>query len=110
MVVPHFFQSSPQTCGPACLRMMLAALGQAQDEGTIAQACGVTLYGCQLQDLVPGAQSLGKNAELLRVRGAQDAVAVLSNQVPFVAMIDLATLYNILPMFQWHFVVPLVLA
>ena len=110
MVVPHFFQSSPQTCGPACLRMLFAALGQSQDEGTIAQACGVTPYGCQLQDLVPGAQSLGVNAELLRVRGAPDAVTVLSNQVPFVAMIDLASLTSEGPMIQWHFVVPLALA
>ena len=41
MVVPHFFQSSPQSCGPTCLRMLFAAIGLTYDEGTIAQACGM---------------------------------------------------------------------
>jgi len=31
------------------------------------------------------------------------------HQVPFIAMIDVASLYGTTPMFQWHFVVPLTL-
>ncbi len=59
MVVPHFFQSSEQTCGAACLRMLFAALGVAHDEATIAQSCQTTPLGCTVQDLVMGAQALG---------------------------------------------------
>jgi hypothetical protein len=38
------------------------------------------------------------------------AIAALSQETPFIAMIDLASLSNEGPMFQWHFVVPLGLA
>jgi len=50
---------------------------------------------------------LGLNAELLPVTGEPAAPAALSNQAPFVAMIDLAGLDSTAPMFQWHFVLPL---
>src|SRR5687768_1999480 len=107
MVVPHYFQSSEQTCGAACLRMLLAALGVTHDEAIIAQHCGLTPLGCTVQDLVTGAQALGFHAALLPVFGEPAAIAALSNQTPFVAMIDLASLGSPGPMFQWHFVVPL---
>ena len=109
MAVPHFFQASEATCGAACLRMLCAALGLSYDEGTIAQRCNVTPLGCTVQDLVAGAQALGLNAQMLPISDEPAAIAALSNQVPFVAMIDLASLSGG-PMFQWHFVVPLGLA
>ena len=107
MVVPHYFQSSEQTCGAACLRMLLAAHGITHDEATIAQLCGTTQLGCTIQDLITGTQALGFQAALLPISGEPDAVAALSNQTPFVAMIDLASLTTQGPIFQWHFVVPL---
>jgi ABC-type bacteriocin/lantibiotic exporter with double-glycine peptidase domain len=110
MAVPHYFQSSEQTCGAACLRMLFAALGVSHDEVIVAQHCGLTPLGCTVQDLVTGAQALGFHAALLPVLGEPAAIAALSNQTPFVAMIDLASLGSPGPMFQWHFVVPLVLA
>jgi ABC-type bacteriocin/lantibiotic exporter with double-glycine peptidase domain len=87
--------------------MLFAALGASHDEAVIAQKCGITALGCTAQDLVLGAQAFGFNAGLLPVRTEPDAIAALSNQAPFVAMIDLASVWNTLPMFQWHFVVPL---
>src|SRR6266851_269446 len=109
MVVPHFFQASEQTCGAACLRMLLAALGSAQDEAIVAQHCGTTALGSTVQDLVTGAEGLGFNAALLPIYREPDAILSLSNHVPFVAMIDLAGLPGG-PMFQWHFVVPVALS
>lgn len=109
MIVPHFFQSSEQTCGAACLRMLGAALGISQDEATIAQYCGVTELGCTIQDLVVGAHTMGLQAEILPVFGRPAAIETLVQQVPFIAMIDVASLYGTTPMFQWHFVVPLAL-
>jgi ABC-type bacteriocin/lantibiotic exporter with double-glycine peptidase domain len=105
MTVPHYFQSSEVNCGAACLRMLFAALGVSHNEAAIAQLCGVTPLGCTVQDLVTGAQAFGFNAALLRVSGESAAIAALSNDAPFVAMIDLASLYNQGPMLQWHFVV-----
>lgn len=107
MAVPHYYQSSPQTCGPACLRMVLATLGLFFDEAAIAQRCGMTPAGCSIHDLVPGAQSFGVNAALLSVPDEPAAVAALSNQTPFVAMIELSSLDATLPLLSWHFVVPL---
>src|SRR5438132_13571399 len=98
MVMPHFFQSSDQTCGAACLRMLLAGLGVTCDEATIAHHCGVTALGCTINDLVTGAQGLGFNAALLAISGDPDALAALSSQTPFIAMIDLASLYSHGPM------------
>jgi len=43
----------------------------------------------------------------LAISGDPDALAALSSHTPFIAMIDLASLYSHGPMFQWHFVVPL---
>src|SRR5438876_3932581 len=106
MLVPHFFQASEQTCGAACLRMLVAALGVSHDEATIAQHCGTTPLGCTVQDLISGAQSLGLHAAMLPARDEPAAIAALSKQVPFVAMIDLSNLYGGSILFQWHFVVP----
>src|SRR3989442_989773 len=100
MAVPHYFQSSEQTCGAACLRMLFASVGVVHDEATIAQRCGLTPLGCTVQDLVAGAQALGFNAALLPTSGGPAAIAALSNETPFVAMIDLASLYQQGPMFQ----------
>jgi ABC-type bacteriocin/lantibiotic exporter with double-glycine peptidase domain len=87
--------------------MLLAGLGLAYDEATIAQKCGTTALGCTVQDMVQGARSFGLNAALLGLRDQAGAVAALSNQAPFVAMIDLAALDSSQPLFSWHFVVPL---
>ena len=109
MVVPHFFQSSEQTCGPACLRMLFAALGASYDETTIAQHCALTPLGSTVQNLVIGSQALGFSAALLPVFSEPAGIGALSNETPFVAMIDLAGLYGG-TMYQWHFVVPVALA
>jgi ABC-type bacteriocin/lantibiotic exporter with double-glycine peptidase domain len=109
MAVPHFFQSSEVACGVACLRMLFAALGASHDEAVIAQHCGLTSLGCTVQDLITGSQSLGFNAGVLSVYNEPAALLALASQTPFVAMIDLASLSNQGPMFQWHFVVPLAL-
>jgi len=109
MIVSHFFQSSEQTCGAAFLRMLGTALGVAHDEATIAQYCGTTELGCTIQDLVVGAHAMGLQAEILPVFGWPEALEALGHQVPFIAMIDVASLYSTTPMFQWHFVVPLAL-
>ncbi len=87
--------------------MLFAAFGVSHDEAIISQHCGVTPLGCTVQDLVAGAQALGFSAIMLPVYSEPDAVAALSNQAPFVAMIDLACLTSGEPLFQWHFVVPL---
>jgi ABC-type bacteriocin/lantibiotic exporter with double-glycine peptidase domain len=107
MPVPHYFQSSPQTCGAACLRMVCEPLGIVRDEATLVQLCGTTPLGCTIPDLIQGAQALGLGAATLPVSDRAAAAAALTQSCPFIAMVDLSSVYNTLPMFQWHFVVPL---
>ncbi len=90
--------------------MLFAALGIPRDEATIVQHCRVTQLGSTVQDLVTAAKALGLKAALLPIFAEPAAIAALSNQTPFVAMIDLASLYGGARIFQWHFVVPLGLA
>ena len=68
----------------------------------------MTPVGCTVQDLVRGAQASGFHAALLPVFSEPAAINSLSNDVTFVAMIDLASLHGG-PLLQWHFVVPLAL-
>jgi ABC-type bacteriocin/lantibiotic exporter with double-glycine peptidase domain len=104
--VPHFYQSSEATCGPACVRMLAAALGVTVDEPSVARHCHATTFGCAVDDLVDGAQRLGLAAQMLPIYGENDAIQCLSNRVPFIAMIDLSGLPGG-AMLQWHFVVVL---
>jgi ABC-type bacteriocin/lantibiotic exporter with double-glycine peptidase domain len=110
MNVPHFYQTDEQNCGAACVRMLCAALGKSYDEATLARYCNVTPLGCTVNDLVAGAQLAGLAAQVLPIPGEASARAALSNDVPFVAMIELTNLYGAGSMFLWHFVVPLELA
>jgi ABC-type bacteriocin/lantibiotic exporter with double-glycine peptidase domain len=45
MPVPHYPQSSPGACLPACARMVLAALGDIHTEATLAQAMDSYSFG-----------------------------------------------------------------
>jgi hypothetical protein len=73
----------------------------------IAQYCGVTELGCTIQELVVDAHTIGLQTEILPVFGRPATIETLVQQVSFIAMIDVASLYGTTPMFQWHFVVPL---
>ena len=45
MRVPHYRQSNPGACLPACARMVLAALGHTHTEAELAQAMGSYSFG-----------------------------------------------------------------
>ena len=109
MTIPHFFQSSEIACGPACLRMLMAGMGVPLEEREITLHCELTELGTTIHDLEQAARAFGFQTESLRIFHDSRATDVLSNSAPFVAMIDLASLYGMGPMFRWHFVVPLTL-
>ena len=90
--------------------MLAASHGIFRDEASLGALCGTTALGCTVQDLIRSAQSLGLHAELLKTAGEQSARDALSQQAPFIAMIDVAVLCGGPMSFQWHFVVVLALA
>jgi len=87
--------------------MLGAGLGVTHDEAIIAQYCGTTELGCTVQDIVVGASAMGLRVAILSVFGWPAAREALLQQVPFIAMIDVASLSGSAALFQWHFVVPL---
>ena len=74
--------------------MLGAACDVAQDEATIARYCGTTELGCTVPNLVVGAHAMGLQAEILPVFGRPEALEALGHQLPFIAMIDVASLYG----------------
>ena len=45
LLVPHYRQSKPGTCLPACVRMVLAYLGRAVSESEVARLLGSKSFG-----------------------------------------------------------------
>ncbi len=73
--VPHYKQSTPYTCLPACVRMILAFHGHAHTETELAQAFStVPLLGTLPENVVSGLEAMGyhslwfENASLERLR------------------------------------------
>ncbi len=77
--VPHYQQSMPYTCLPACVRMVLAFRGQYHTETELAQAFNtVPLLGTLPENVVSGLEEMGyhalwfENASLDRMRALFD--------------------------------------
>ena len=45
IIIPYFKQESWYTCGPACLRMVLAFFGIARTEAEVMKECDTTELG-----------------------------------------------------------------
>lgn len=61
--VPHFQQSTPHTCLPACVAMVLDYWGEPYTEDELAEAFGtVPLLGTLPENVVSGVESLGYRA------------------------------------------------
>jgi predicted double-glycine peptidase len=48
--VPYFSQNRDYTCGPVCLRMVLAYWGYETDEVSLSMLCGTTVFGTSATD------------------------------------------------------------
>lgn len=63
LAVPHFRQSSPETCLPACVRMVLAYREKEHSEPELAEALGtVRGLGTNPEGAIKGLESLGYHA------------------------------------------------
>jgi len=63
LTVPYFKQNRTYTCGPVCLRMVLAYWGYETDEVSLSMLCGTTVFGTSGNQLVQAAQRLGFECE-----------------------------------------------
>lgn len=56
--IKFYYQEHPQTCGPACLRMLLSPY-QEFEEQTLASYIDTTRFGAPIQSLAHVAELLG---------------------------------------------------
>lgn len=92
--VPYNRQHRDYTCGPACLRMVLAYYGHETDEVSLTMLCGTNVFGTGLSDLVNATQQLGFRAEHTYCESLAELTDALARSIPPIAMVDAVKLYN----------------
>lgn len=92
--VPYYRQHRDYTCGPACLRMVLAYYGHEADEVSLTVLCGTNVFGTGLSDLANAAQQLGLRAEHTHCESLAEITDALARNIPPIAMVDAVKLYN----------------
>lgn len=93
--VPYYRQHRDYTCGPACLRMVLAYYGHETDEVSLTMLCGTNVFGTGLSDLTNAARQLGFRAEYTHCESLADLTDALARSIPPIAMVDAAKLYHV---------------
>lgn len=92
--IPFFQQEQWWTCGPACLRMVLASLGVDTSEEDLVEICGTDSAGSTCDELAEAAEKLSLEAEVIENLSVRDLRAMLENGTPFIALIDAGVLYH----------------
>ncbi|MCZ7403913.1 MAG: C39 family peptidase [Candidatus Methanoperedens sp.] len=102
--VPYFKQESWYTCGPACLRMVLASLGFLRTEAEVETACSTTELGTTAMQLSTAAQKFGLNASSTKNANIDDLKHKIIKGKPLIVLIDPSYLYGGISGFG-HFIV-----
>ncbi len=90
--VPYFSQNRYYTCGPVCLRMVLAYWGHEADEVTLSMLCGTDVFGTSAKQIIKAAQSLGFEAEYRFNSRYSDLQKALKNGIPPIVAVNPNTL------------------
>lgn len=85
-MIPYFTQERPESCVPACLRMVLASMGADTTEEALYLSCETDIDGTLPSKAVQCAQSLGFNASSPRLSGLDELYEqiALSHSYPIV--------------------------
>lgn len=102
--VPYFKQESWYTCGPACLRMVLAYLGIIKTEKEVAEACGTNELGTTSTQLSAGFQRFGVRASSVKNANIDDLKQEITEGRPVIVLIDPSHIYGGISGFG-HFIV-----
>lgn len=102
--VPYFKQEKNTTCGPACVRMVMAYCGIEKPEIELEELCETGWLGNTCEDLASGAQKVGFQAEVVENLSAERLEDLLRKGIPVIALLDPAILYDGIQGFG-HFVV-----
>ncbi len=94
VAVPYFRQNRYYTCGPVCLRMVLAYWGHETDEVSLSMRCRTNVFGTSADELVDAARRLGfESACTLWSKYSFLSLALKKNVPPIVA-VDATILYG----------------
>ncbi len=94
LAVPYFKQNRDYTCGPVCLRMVLAYWGHEADEVSLSMLCGTNVLGTSAIQIVQAAQRLGFECDYKFKRPFSSVTHALQNSIPPIVSVDAAILYQ----------------
>lgn len=95
LTVPYFRQNRTYTCGPVCLRMVLAYWGYETDEVSLAMLCGTDMFGTSAKQIMSAAQRLTFKCEYKFKRPYSSLTQALRNAIPPIVSVDAAILYQL---------------
>ncbi len=88
LTVPYFKQNRYYTCGPVCLRMVLAYWGYETDEVSLTILCGTDVFGTSARHMMKAAQNLEFECEY-RFKASYSALgAALSKRIPPIVAVN----------------------
>lgn len=102
--IPYHRQEKTTTCGPACVRMVVAYNGTVISESELEEVCETSWLGNTCEELASGANKLGYEAVVMENMTLDDLEDSLKADIPIVALLDPAVLYDGVQGFG-HFVV-----
>ncbi|MFZ2359881.1 MAG: C39 family peptidase [Anaerolineae bacterium] len=93
LAVPHFRQSSPETCLPACVRMVLAYRGREHSEHELAEVLGtVRGLGTNPESAITGLERMGYHALWFENATRERLADLLSQNWPVIVFLRAANL------------------
>lgn len=94
LTVPYFRQNRYYTCGPVCLRMILAYWGYEADEVSLSMLCGTNVFGTSAEQLVEAAQRLGFEGYCKLWNEYSLLSEALKEKAPPIVAVDAAVLHG----------------
>lgn len=86
--VPYFEQEKYYTCGPACLRMILASNGIIRSEAEIIAACNTTKKGTTSTKISQAAYQFNLQASAIKNANISDIKQEIEAENPVIVQID----------------------
>ena len=102
--VPYFKQENWYTCGPACLRMVLAYIGIIKTENEVTEACNTTELGTTPIQIAETFQKFGVIASSVKNANIDDLKHEIEEGRPVIVLIDPSHMYGGISGFG-HFIV-----
>jgi len=85
---PYYRQQRDYTCGPVCLRMVLAYYGHEADEVSLTMLCRTTVFGTSAKQAVMAARHLRFQARQAFFADEATLLVALADGIPPIVLVD----------------------